>query len=183
METDLEKIIKERAEKLPANVVEAIRNVPLIEKMQRIVKSNKLDKKKEGLFINETILVVLGVTSPQTYPKNLTENVGLNDDTVIKIAKEVDEQIIAPILKIVEKKEVKQVKPAFIPKTPAANLPMIEEGEKVHDVPHVEPPSAQGFGGAKQPNPPSPKAMEGQEVSLPDYRYEGGKDPYREPLK
>ena len=56
------------------------------------------------------------------------------------------------------------------PATPPANLPMIEKGETVHDVPHVE-----------QPKPEI--KPEQTKVPLPDYRYENGKDPYREPLK
>jgi len=108
MDTDIEKIIKERAEKLPTEVIEAIRSVPLIEKIKKIARNNKLDKEKSELFTTETVLVVLGMTSPKTYPISLAENVGLDDNLVIKIAKEVDEQIIKPIVGALNKKNSQQ---------------------------------------------------------------------------
>lgn len=64
---------------------------------------------------------------------------------------------------------------------PPTNLPMIEKGEVAHSVPHVEQPvqpARQDLTGSQtQIKPEQPN------VSIPDYRYDGGKDPYREPLK
>ncbi len=103
METDIEKIIKKRAEKLPTKVAEAIRSVPWMESANKIAKNNKLNQEQTGLFVIETAIIVLGIESPKKYPINLAENAGLNDDAVVKIAKEVDEQIITPIMRLVEK--------------------------------------------------------------------------------
>ena len=103
MNIEMENVIKERFEKLSPEVAIAIKAIPWAEKIKLIAKNNNLDTEKEELFIIETALVVLGIEPPTKYPLSLAENVGLNDDVVIKIAKEVDEQIITPILKMLEK--------------------------------------------------------------------------------
>ena len=167
MSTETENSIKEIADRLPVEMVTAINDTPWVEKIKQIAKDNNLDEEKENLFAIETTLLVFGTESPINYPDNLSENVGLDDDAVIKIAKEVDEKILAPIIQILKEK-------GFAPETVPSNLPMIEEGEVAHDVAHVEPtiqPARQGLAGSEK-----------EKVNLPDYRYEAGKDPYREPL-
>ena len=69
--------------------------------------------------------------------------------------------------------------PVSVPEIAPNNLPAVEKGETAHEVPHVEPNPSTPLGASNQPatNREQPK------VSLPDYRYDGGKDPYREPLK
>jgi len=175
MNQDLKNTIRERLNKLPPDVVAAITNVSWVEKIQDIAKGNKLDEERGELFWTETMLVVLGIESPEKYPINLAANVRLDDGTVIKIAKEVDEQIITPILSAIERvkqkpleKDVSEIKSNLptsttLPEIPPTNLPMIEKGEEAHTVPQK-------------------KSKSLTEVPLPDYRYEGG-DPYREPLK
>ena len=74
------------------------------------------------------------------------------------------------------------------PLTPPTNLPMVEpafaqgsvmvkKGEVAHSVSHIEQPTP------PKPPVPVPTKTEPEKVSLPDYRYPGGKDPYREPLQ
>ena len=167
MSIETENSIKEIADRLPVEMVTAINDTPWVEKIKQIAKDNNLDKEKENSFAIETTLLVFGAVSPINYPDNLAENVGLDDDAVIKIAKEVDEKILAPIIQILKEK-------GFAPETVPSNLPMIEEGEVAHDVAHVEPtiqPARQDLAGSEK-----------EKVNLPDYRYEVGKDPYREPL-
>ncbi len=103
MITETEKIIKERVNKLPSGVLIAIKSISLEEKMKVVAKNNNLNEEQEELFATETTLVILGIESPEKYPDNLADNVGLDDKTVVKIAKEVDEQILTPILEMVEK--------------------------------------------------------------------------------
>ena len=155
--------------KLPLGIVNAINSVPWMEKVRSIAKTNNLDKNQEELFVTETTIVVFGIESPTKYPINLAENVGLSDDIVIKISKEVDEQIITPIMKAVTEK-------VSVTTTPPANLPMVEKGEVAHDVA----PATSEVGSKKQEVSSKPEQAK---VSLPDYRYPGGQDPYREPTK
>lgn len=67
-----------------------------------------------------------------------------------------------------------------VPEIPPENLPMVEKGEIAHDVPHIESTPSTTLGASNQPAPAVPSQPK---VPLPDYRYPGGKDPYREPLK
>ncbi len=102
MDTDVKKIIEERIKKLPTHVVSVIKNVPWLEKMKEIARNNSLSLEKESLFIIETTLLVLGIETPKKYPVNLSEKVRLDDEAVVKIAKEVDEKILKPIEKMIE---------------------------------------------------------------------------------
>jgi len=65
--------------------------------------------------------------------------------------------------------------PALVPELAPSNLPMVEKGEAAHDAPQIEPK-------ALSQEQPKPEIKSEPKVSLPDYRYEGGSDPYREPL-
>lgn len=178
--------IKEITDKLPIEVVTAINSTSWVEKIRQIAKDNNLDKEKEGAFAIETTLLVFGTESPINYPDNLAENVGLDDDTVIKIAKEVDEKILTPITQALKEKGIATETTPNKEAIPS-NLPMVEEGEVAHSVPHVEPAKTTEVA---RPNdeigqvqsggePPKPKEMK---TPLPDYRYPDGADPYREPL-
>ena len=102
--------------------------------------------------------------------------------------------IITPETKDEALKQLSQVSikkdeaaPETAPKS--ENLPMVEAGEAAHDVPHVETsPIAEKVAQAKAPEPqtpitPAPRAPEKPKLSTPDYRYPGGKDPYREPIE
>jgi len=106
MDTEIQKIIKERVKELPVEMVMAIKSVPWVDKMKFIAKNNNLNEQKEVSFFTETVILVLGIESLTKYPVNLAENVGLDDGLVTKIAKEVDEQILSPIAKIVERNSI-----------------------------------------------------------------------------
>ena len=129
---------------------------------------------------------------------NNQENKEVVPETVMEdpivITQETKEDVVKELPRKIEEPEKVSIPQSVsnIPVIPPANLPMVEEGEVVHSVPHVEPSSAQGFGGAKQPVPPARQDLAGSvsipvpqksepKTTLPDYRYEG-KDPYREPL-
>lgn len=109
MDTEIQKIIKERVKELPVEVVMAIKSIPWVDKMKFIAKNNNLNKQKEVSFFTETVILVLGIESPTKYPTNLAKNVELDDNTVIKIAKEVDEQILTPITKMIEENNINKI--------------------------------------------------------------------------
>ncbi|HEY4528266.1 MAG TPA: hypothetical protein VJJ48_00360, partial [Candidatus Paceibacterota bacterium] len=167
---NIENLVKDRLEKLPPEVATAIRTVPWIEKMEEIARAHKLDEDKTEAFGIETALVIVGVEPPQNYPENLAEKVGLDEDMVVEIAREVDEKILTPILELVKNPKLEEKA-----EKNSANLPMIEPNEVVHD---VKPQETQNKVEIKIQEEPPVK-------DKPDPRnenYQAGKDPYLEPL-
>ena len=181
-ETD--KLKEEQFKKLPLNLQEAINDTPWKTLVQEIGKANALDTEQIASLEQETMFIIYAFEPPEDYIANIIKEVKISEDTAYIIAESVANKIFNPILKKSEK-YVKATTPTSVPEIPPANLPMIE------------PPSAQGFGGAKKgevahevphtelttDNRQPTTNQERPKVSLPDYRYEGGKDPYREPLK
>lgn len=183
-ETD--KLIEEQLKTLPSNLQQAINAVPWKMLVQEIGKANTLDAEQIVSLEQETMFIVYGFESPNDYVSNVTKNIGVSEDVAYTIAESIAEKIFNPILQKseeLEKSNEKKFEPvtsASVPEIPPVNLPMVEKGEVAHDVKPVEtsiPPS---------PIPPPQSEMKSEQpkekVPLPDYRYEAGKDPYREPL-
>ena len=105
-------------------------------------------------------------------------NKNLNDLSKIKLA--VQDNILnkykIDIKEFIETNKSELIASTSVPEIPPANLPMVEKGEVVHDVPHVELTT-------ENQRPAVQEQLKKDTVSLPDYRYPDGKDPYREPLK
>jgi len=205
MDPEIKKIVEERLTTLPANIAYAIKSVPWVAKIEEIAKNNNFDADTLESFNIETTLVILGIEPLSNYPENLSRNVGLNDDLVIKVAKEVDEKIMTPITEKIEGKNI-SVETKKEPIT--TSLPMVELGEVVHNVPHVETPTPVSPTPAPPPSPPpkpqpipppptppsppqpaaqpatppAPTTPKVESTPTPDYRYPSGQDPYREPL-
>lgn len=164
MNPELKKIIEERANKLPAKVMAAIKSVLWVEKMIQIAKNNNLSEEKETLFITETTLLVFGIESPTKYPGNLGERVGLDDGTVIKIAKEVNEQIIMPITKMVEENNSEQKKETVPEKKPEPIAPTSAPPASASDSAKAMP-NKQGSGMAMEIPPANLPMVEKGEIA------------------
>lgn len=196
MKSEAEIIIEERIEKLPKSVVEAIKNVPWVERMKKIAKANNLDTKQTEGFETETTLIVLGIESPENYPENLSQNVGLSDDMVISIAKEVNKQIIEPIISAVNRKKEK-IQPINSPApTPTpSNLPVLEPDfakETLMVKPNETAHPVEPLTGNQQPTTDSEQQISKEKkppfqppegsVQPAKSAYADGQDPYREPI-
>ena len=164
-----DKLIEEQLKTLPSELQKAISSVPWKDLVQEIGKQNNLSVEQIESLERETMFIIYGFENPNDYISNLIREAGVDETTATTIANEVGEKI----LKAIEEK-TGSVVPVSIPATPPANLPlnlpMVEKGETVRDVPHMEQSKTEIR--SEQPK-----------VPLPDYRYEEGKDPYREPLK
>ena len=127
------------------------------------------------------MFILYGFQNPEYYIQNLVSEVGLNEEMSIKIGEEVNEKISKIIEKQLEENHTQTThQNHFIPEvTPPSNLPVIEEGEKVHNVPHVE----QLAPATAIQTPPQPLKQRSPTFNPPQHnRYPGSKDPYREPL-
>ncbi|MEK7176985.1 MAG: hypothetical protein AAB719_01685 [Patescibacteria group bacterium] len=172
-----EKLIKEQFDKLPSNLQQAISALPWKALVEEIGKSNALDPEQIVSLEQETMFVLYAFENPDDFVQNIIRAVSVSQETANKIGDSVAEKILGPIVeKSIGEKKVS-----------GDNLPMVEEGEVAHSVPHVEParttevvPRQNDFVGLESGGePPKPKETK---TSLPDYRYGEGKDPYREPL-
>ncbi len=97
MDNDIKKIIKDRMQKLPETAVKALQSIHWIDSIKNISETNKFDQDTEDSFTIEVIIMVLGMESPESFPLNLSEKVGLNDEVVTKVANEVGEMILNPL--------------------------------------------------------------------------------------
>ena len=153
-----ERLIKEQWDKLPPELQRVIESVPWKSLVGDIGKTNALDSNKIAILERETMFILYGLENPADYLANIEREVGLSEEQSAAVAGAIADKIFDAIFEKVE-----------IGETAAkTKLPMIEEGEKVHDVPHVD----------TVPSRPEEKPK----TPLPDYRYPDGTDPYREPL-
>jgi len=180
-ETD--KLIEEQLKKLPPNLQRAINAVPWKALVQEIGKTNVLDVEQIVSLEQETMFIIYAFESPKDYLANIMREVRISEDTALNIAESVADKIFNPILQKSEgsektiKTKTESPAPVSAPEIPPVNLPMVEQNEGVHDVPHVEPTTDN-----RQSTTSTIKQEPQPQVPLPNYRYPNNKDPYREPL-
>jgi hypothetical protein len=189
--------LRERYLKLPKDVQDAIFSVDSAEIIQDIANKNNLVIDKMGELADETGLVMLGITKPSEYVKNLTGRLGIDSNTAQKIGDEINSRIFSPIresLKEIygEEKKIEEKipeKPSFVIETKKEEekIPEIIQGSNlpqtapINPVPTMSPnpnPSTQ------QPtiNPFEEKTKEGVFKTLREEKKYDGNDPYREPI-
>lgn len=202
MPNETDKLIEEQVKTLSPNLQRAINIVPWKSLLQEIGMASTLNLEQIASLEQETMFIIYGLENPNDYISNIIREMSLSKEIAYRIAESVANKIFEPILKRSdelekEKLQTPPVVPLPTPINPPNNPPvvepafaqgsiMIKKGEVVHSVPHVEQPKPEP---AKQPvvippPTPTPPPIKTEKVVLPapDYRYPGGKDPYREPL-
>lgn len=169
--TEEEKLIKEQWDKLAPELQRAIESVPWNGFIKEVGQANTLDTEQVAVLERETMFILYGFENPNDFIANITREVGISEEQALKIAEAVVEKIFEPISQKAGEGG-------------GGDLPMVEEGEKVHEVPHVET-APQPQPQPSQPTQPATQAGPEPKVKtpLPDYRYPDGADPYREPIK
>lgn len=204
--------ISDAIEKAP----EVVKNILFSEEtgkfLNELASANSLDEDKTLRMIDEVGYVVLGLKERSDFKSSLV-SIGIPKEQVLTIITEVNRRIFMEIDKVedVKKAEIeipKEISPISIeaklvtptekpiattPEVIHNSLPMIEKGEVVHTVPHVEevvkvvpinkprpevPQPIPPIAPASPQQAPKPQIPEAPKVS----HYEKGKDPYREPL-
>ena len=173
MSEETDKLITEQFDRLPKELQTALNTVPWKSSVKEIALLNKLSLEQVAIVERETMFILYGFENPEDYIGNMVREAQIDKATSTAIAEAVNEKIFKVIAEQINKQPAE--KPS-VPNVIHNNLPMVEEGEKTHDVPHVE-----STINNKEPTkePEKPKLA----IPTPDYRYPGGKDPYREPLK
>lgn len=173
--------IKESYGKLAPEQQDWIMSGEVSEIIATILQENNLVGDQANLSDGEIFYALVGLQSLDSAINNIATISGRNPNDLLKLKSAIEEKVInnsenvggsAP-----SKPEQNIDKSTGATAVKVASLPMVEEGEKVHDAPHVEV--------APPPTQPAPQAQPEPKVKtpLPDYRYPDGADPYREPLK
>ena len=89
--------LQEKYEKLPEDLKNAIFSVETADIIQKISKKYGLQIDQMGELASETGLVMMGLTHPKDYIKNLSGRLGVDIDTAKKIAQEVNSEIFLPV--------------------------------------------------------------------------------------
>lgn len=153
-----------------ANIAElSNRDVSSLSKLKTNLENDIFSKYKELGVVTEKFV-------PQERPQEPDKAVVITQENKEEALEDLSRRVIG-----------NQIVPPSVPEVPPSNLPMIEKGEVVHDVPHVEQPATSPVIPPTPPAPVTPTTpnvkTEQPKVPVPDYRYAGGKDPYREPIK
>lgn len=170
-----EQLIKEQLAKLPPELQRALELVPWKASVKEIALTNNLSLPQISALDQETMLVLYGFDDPKNYIDNLVSEVGVDENAATTIAEAVNEHIFQPISLKAEELGGNSIH---------NDLPMVEDGEVAHTVPHdakLDAMPAAPAGPAKL-RPHSDTPVEKSGLKTPDYRYPGGADPYREPL-
>jgi len=164
MEQDTDKLIRDQLKTLPQNLQRAIAAVPWKTLVGQIGKENGLGTEQIESLERETMFIIYAFEPAEDYIANIVREINISEETADAIAQSVAEKILDYISKQADEfgnEVIKEETPAI-----AADIhPMIEPGEVVHDA-----------------EPKTQKEAEKPPVSVPDYRYPKGKDPYREPI-
>ncbi len=167
-----EKLIEEQFNKLPKALQNAISTVPWRSSIKEIAILNKMSLEQVEIVGRETMFIIYGFENPDDYIGNLIREVSTDEGTAIAIAEAANEKIFKAIADQIDNQtqQITSEPKSSVPEIPSHNLPMIEKGEVVHDVPHTVDSKQYIVNGKEK-----------MKVPLPDYRYDG-KDPYREPI-
>src|SRR3989344_219350 len=97
MEQDITKQIQERMEDLPEDVQKAIKSADLEKKIQEIGQKHKLHIDQVASLSDETLLVMLGFTSPADFPDGLMKELSVSNDQALAVAQDINDTIFMPI--------------------------------------------------------------------------------------
>jgi hypothetical protein len=97
MDPEIEKILRDQMEKLPANLVDLFTSNDLYEKIKNIGIKNKLNNEQSRALETEIYLIILGLENEDGLIDNLTENLPIEVSIAISISRDVDQLILDEI--------------------------------------------------------------------------------------
>lgn len=187
-----DKLIQDQFNSLPPDIKEALGRVPWKNRVRDIAKREGLDEDQATSLETETLLILYGFEPPENYPDNIRRELGLDDEAVDRITKEVSDEIIddierqfemidaitpavrnasqTPAQPSVPKPKV-TIQISSTPEVAPQTLPETLPGETPHEVPHVEPQAQATPSTTKTPSTPEPtiitNSAQAQEFTKP----------------
>jgi hypothetical protein len=187
-----QKLIQEQLAKLPLPLQKAVEAIPWKSTVNEIGLLHNLSLEQVADVERETMLIVCGFEDPVTYIDNLVNEAGLPEEVAGEIGNEVRERVFEVISNKASEFENSLEGTSQVSQEAHPGLPMVEKDEVAHEVPHVEeaasatmpviPPPTPSVSEPVAPASEQPEAKKPQ-LTVPDYRYPGGSDPYREPIE
>ena len=103
MTEELKQIANEQIALLPREVQDAINSVDWGSIVAEVGKKNMLTEEEINSLQTETLLVLVGIQSWNSFPVNIEDEVGTSRDEADRIATEIDQRIFTPLYdKVVE---------------------------------------------------------------------------------
>ena len=198
---DLEKLTQEQLGTLPLPLQEAIKTMPWKDGVRGIGASNGLTNEQINSLNTETLLIIYGVEPQGNYKANLVRELGLDEQKINTLIKDMGEEVFNPILTMAnaldsintpkQELEIEAPKPEIlIPQSTTENKPVVvaqavvphkiinllEENKPVEKSQVFEP---------KPEFENKPKSIVAEHLTQPvttTSKYVGGVDPYREPI-
>jgi hypothetical protein len=195
MQNDTDKVIQDQFNSLPPDIREAISRIPWKERVREIAKRENLDAAKTDSLETETMFVLYGFLSPDTFTDNITSEVGVSVDQAERLSKIINDEVIGEIEKQFEMIE------ALEPKNDAPNIPSpTQESAPTQTSPesHTESPAVPEIAPEILPKTIDGQAAHDAPKSVVEEKltqitsaksepstsgYAGGADPYREPIE
>ncbi len=169
-----DELIAQQFSSLPPDIQAALTRLPWKERLAEIAKKERFDEVTAAALETETMLILYGFLSADHYIENIQRELVVDEEVAERVGNEVATEVFAALQEELDHPPAPEEKVGpQIPELAPKNLPMIESGEVAHDVPHVETPMPEA-------KPIVPAKVQ---VATPDFRYQAGKDPYREPLQ
>lgn len=118
---DIQEIIKNRYEELPADIQQAIKSTDLASKFNLIANKHSLHIDQSGALQTETILVMLGLESTNDYVNNLQKGLEISRNEALSLAGDVNREILDSIrtsLRVLQEQNEKADEQTQTPITP-----------------------------------------------------------------
>lgn len=172
--------LKEKYQKLPDDVREALYSESVANSILTIGESNNIDQYKITELADEVGLVMYGITNPKNFISNLSSRLGTDITIARKIAEEVNSQIFSKVRESLKKihgiaSDV-PVAPSVVPPIPSPTPTSVSIAPEEKISPFEAKTKQEIFRAA----PEESKQIE--VPNLPPAGYSGGKDPYRESI-
>ena len=128
----------ERYKDLPEDIQQALFSSTTSDAILVIGKKNGLAIDKIGELVDETGLMMLGITSPSDYVKNLVSRLSVPQEKARAIAEEINQKVFQPVRESLKKIHVVGEQPPTPPTTPKPPpSPPYEGGDKGEVIPPI----------------------------------------------
>src|SRR3954468_15368994 len=97
MDNNVDKLIQDQIDSLPLDVKEAVARVPWKERVRDIAKRENLNVAQADSLETETMFILYGFLTPDTYVGNIMTEVGIEDEQAERINKLVNDEIVSDI--------------------------------------------------------------------------------------